>query len=118
MQVIPSTAQEMAAIYGIPMGPQTDPMISILSGTATLDDYARGIIKERNAVSLPLWDLAQAYNEGMGALEAGKLDPKYLARFTAELPIVEAQMEATANLMSLPSFAPRRVRAVLPLMAA
>jgi soluble lytic murein transglycosylase-like protein len=118
MQVIPSTAQEMAAMYGIPAGPQTTPMVSLLSGIAYLDASARDIIKKRNAVSLPLWDLAQAYNEGMGALEAGKLDPKYLARFEVELPIVEEQMAGTAKFLNKPSFAPRRMRAVMPLMAA
>jgi soluble lytic murein transglycosylase-like protein len=118
MQVIPSTAQDMAAAYGIPATPQTTPMVSILSGIAYLDDSARDIIKKRNAVSLPLWDLAQAYNEGMGALEAGKLDPAYLAKFEVELPIVEQQMAGSARLMNKPSFAPRRVRSVMPLMAA
>ena len=115
MQVIPPTAQNMASLYGIPAGPQTDPMTSILSGTAYLDDSARSIIKARNAVSLPLWDLAQAYNEGFGAVEAGKLDPNYLAKFQAELPIIEAQMAATAVLTNRPSFAPKRMRSVMPL---
>jgi soluble lytic murein transglycosylase-like protein len=116
MQVIPPTAVQMASVYGIPAGPETDPMTSILSGTAYLDYSARDIIKKRNAVSLPLWDLAQAYNEGMGALEAGKLDPVYLARFKAELPIVEQQMQGTADTMPhLAHWAPRRARAVLPL---
>jgi soluble lytic murein transglycosylase-like protein len=118
MQVIPSTAADMAKAYGIPASPQTDPMTSILSGTAYLDASARDIIKKRNAVSLPLWDLAQAYNEGMGAVEAGKMDPAYLRKFQAELPVIEAQMEATANLTNRPSFAPRRVRAVMPLSVA
>jgi soluble lytic murein transglycosylase-like protein len=115
MQVIPSTAQEMATKYGIPAGPQTDPMTSILCGTAYLDTSARNIIAKRNAVSLPLWDLAQAYNEGFGAVEAGKLDPAYLAKFEAELPIIEAQMAATAALTNRPSFAPKRMRSVMPL---
>jgi hypothetical protein len=107
----------MAALYGIAATPQTDPMISILSGTAYMDDSARSIIKSRNAVSLPLWDLVQAYNEGFGALEAGKIVPNYLAKFQAALPIIEAQMEATASLTNKPSFAPRRMRSVMPLMA-
>jgi soluble lytic murein transglycosylase-like protein len=115
MQVIPSTAQDMASLYRIPAAPQTDPMTSILCGTAYLDDSARSIIKERNALSLPLWDLAQAYNEGFGAVEIGRLDPAYLAKFQAALPIIEAQMEATAALTNHPSFAPRRVRSVMPL---
>jgi soluble lytic murein transglycosylase-like protein len=118
MQVIPSTAAAMAALYGIPAGPQTDPMTSILSGIAYLDDSARSIIKARNAVSLPLWDLAQAYNEGFGAVEAGRADPAYLAKFQAELPIIEAQMAATAALTNRPSFAPRGRRAALPLSVA
>jgi soluble lytic murein transglycosylase-like protein len=118
MQVIPSTAAAMAALYGIPAGPQTDPMTSILSGMAYLDDSARSIIKARNAVSLPLWDLAVAYNEGFGAVEAGRADPAYLAKFQAELPIIEAQMEATATLMNRPSFWPRRMRVALPLRIA
>jgi soluble lytic murein transglycosylase-like protein len=118
MQVIPSTAAAMAALYGISAGPQTDPMTSILSGTAYLDDSARSIIKSRGAVSLPLWDLAQAYNEGFGAVEAGRTAPAYLAKFQAELPIIEAQMAGSARLMNKPSFAPRRVRSVMPLMAA
>ncbi len=115
MQVIPPTAAAMASLYGIPEGPQTDPMTSILSGTAYLDDSARSIIKSRNAFGLPLWDLAVAYNEGFGAVEAGRLDPAYLAKFQAELPIVEAQMAATASLTSRSSFAPRRMRSVMPL---
>jgi soluble lytic murein transglycosylase-like protein len=118
MQVIPSTASAMAKLYGIPTGPQTDPMVSVLSGIAYLDASARNIIVLRDAVSLPLWDLAQAYNEGYGAVEAGKMDPAYLRKFQAELPVIEAQMEATANLMQRPSFAPRRVRAVMPLSVA
>jgi soluble lytic murein transglycosylase-like protein len=118
MQVIPSTAAAMAALYGISAGPQTDPMTSILSGIAYMDDSARSIIKSRGAVSLPLWDLAQAYNEGFGAVEAGRLAPAYLAKFQAALPIIEAQMAATANLTNKPGFAPRRMRAVMPLMAA
>jgi soluble lytic murein transglycosylase-like protein len=117
MQVIPPTAAQMASVYGIPAGPQTDPMTSILSGTAYLDYSARDIIKKRNAASLPLWDLAQAYNEGMGALEAGKLDPIYLARFEVELPIVEQQMAGTAKLMpSRANWAPLRRRSVMPLL--
>ena len=115
MQVIPPTAQAMAALYGIPAGPQTDPMTSILSGTAYLDDSARSIIKQRGATSLPLWDLAQAYNEGFGAVEAGRLDPAYLTKFQNELPIIEAQMEATAMLANRPNFAPRGTQIVTPL---
>lgn len=115
MQVIPPTAASMASLYGIPAGPQTDEMISILSGTAYLDDSARSIIKARNAVTLPLWDLAQAYNEGFGAVEAGRLDSAYLAKFQAALPIVEMQMAATAMLTNRPSFAPRMARSVMPL---
>jgi soluble lytic murein transglycosylase-like protein len=118
MQVIPSTAFAMAELYGIPAVPQTTPMVSILSGIAYLDDSARSIIKFRNAVSMPLWDLAQAYNEGFGAVEQGRLDPAYLAKFQAELPIIEAQMAATAALTNRPSFAPRRARAVMPLSVA
>jgi soluble lytic murein transglycosylase-like protein len=118
MQVIPSTAAAMAALYGIPVGPQTDPMISILSGTAYLDDSARSIIKFRNAVSLPLWDLAQAYNEGFAAVEAWKKDPAYLAKFQVELPIIEQQMTGTADLTKRPSLAPRRSRVALPLRIA
>jgi soluble lytic murein transglycosylase-like protein len=118
MQVIPSTAAAMAALYGIPAGSQTDPMTSILSGIGYLDDSARSIIKFRNAVSLPLWDLAQAYNEGFAAVEAWKKDPAYLAKFQAELPIIEAQMAATAALTNRPSFAPRARRAVMPLRVA
>jgi soluble lytic murein transglycosylase-like protein len=117
MQVIPTTAQEMAAMYGIPAGPQTTPMVSLLSGIAYLDASARDIIKKRSAVSLPLWDLAQAYNEGMAAVEAGKLDQAYLAKFEVALPIIEAQMAATASLTSKPNFAPRRMRSVMPLTA-
>ena len=116
MQVIPTTAAEMAAKYGIPAGPQTDPMTSILCGIAYLDTSARDIIAKRNAVSLPLWDLAQAYNEGFGAVEAGKLDPAYLTKFQNELPIIEAQMAATAATMPQhANWAPKRVRVVLPL---
>ncbi|MGH6741743.1 MAG: lytic transglycosylase domain-containing protein, partial [Bradyrhizobium sp.] len=96
MQVIPSTAAAMATLYGIPAVPQTDPMTSIRSGTACLDDSARRIIKERGVASLPLWDLVQAYNEGFGALEAGRLDPAYLTKFQLGLPIIQAQMAATA----------------------
>jgi soluble lytic murein transglycosylase-like protein len=118
MQVIPSTAAAMAALYDIPVGPQTNPMISILSGIGYLDDSARSIIKFRNAVSLPLWDLAQAYNEGFAAVEAWKKDPAYLAKFQAELPIIEAQMAATAALTNRPSFAPRGRRVVMPLSVA
>jgi hypothetical protein len=117
MQVIPSTAQDMAATYGIPAGPQTTPMVSILSGTAYLDASARDIIKKRNAVSLPLWDLDQAYNEGMAAIEAGKLDPAYNAKFQAQLPVIEAQMAATAALMpGRANWAPQRRRSVMPLL--
>jgi hypothetical protein len=117
MQVIPSTAQDMAAAYGIPVEPQTTPMVSILSGTAYLDASARDIIKKRNAVSLPLWDLAQAYNEGMGAVEAGKLDQVYLTKFEVALPIIEDEMAATAKLMPhLAKWAPQRRRSVMPLL--
>src|ERR1700747_1444608 len=59
MQGSPTTAPQMAAKSDFPAGPQTDPMTSILSGTAYLDTSARDIIAKRNAVSLPLWDLAQ-----------------------------------------------------------
>ncbi len=117
MQVIPPTAASMAALYGIPAGPQTDPMTSILSGTTYLDDSARSIIKFRNAVSLPLWDLAVAYNEGFGAVEQGRLDPAYLAKFEAELPIIETQMAATARLLPRASFVPRMARVTMPLSA-
>src|SRR5580692_5131812 len=115
MQVIPPTAQAMASLYGIPAGPQTDPMISINSGIGYLDDSARSIAKFRNVPSIPLWDLAQAYNEGFGAVEAWKMDPAYLAKFQNELPIIEAQMEATAMLTNKPSFVPRGMRSVMPL---
>ncbi len=115
MQVIPPTAAAMASLYGIPSGPQTDPMTSILSGTAYLDASARNIIVMRDTVSLPLWDLAQAYNEGYGAVEAGRPDQAYLAKFKAALPIIEAQMAATAMLTNSTNFAPRRMRSVMPL---
>ncbi len=115
MQVIPSTAAAMASLYGIPVGPQTDPMISIMSGTATLDDSARNIIRARNAVALPLWDLGAAYNEGWGAVLSGRTDSAYVMKLQAELPIVEAQMAATAMLTNRPSFASRIVRSVMPL---
>jgi soluble lytic murein transglycosylase-like protein len=115
MQVIPPTAIAMALLYGIPSGPATDPMTSIISGTAYLDDSARSIIRFRNGVSLPLWDLAQAYNEGFGAVEQGRLDPNYLAKFEVELPIIEQQMGATAKQVNRPAFAPRMMRAVMPL---
>jgi hypothetical protein len=119
MQVIPPTAAAMAALYGIQAGPQTNPMVSIQSGIGYLDDSARSIILFRNAVSLPLWDLAPAYNEGFGAVEQGRLDPAYLSKFQVELPIIEDQMAATASPagMNRPSFAPRRARAVMPLSA-
>ena len=115
MQVIPTTAQEMSSLYGIPAGPQTDPMTSILFGTAYLDDSARSIIKFRSAVSLPLWDLAVAYNEGFEAVEQGRLDPAYLAKFQAELPVVRAQMAATATTANRPSFMPQMGQSVMPL---
>jgi hypothetical protein len=117
MQVIPPTASAMASLYGIPSGPETDPMISILSGTAYLDDSARSIIKFRNAVSLPLWDLAVAYNEGFGAMEQGRLDPAYLMKFEVELPIVERQMAATAMATKNSRFAPQMMRSVMPLVS-
>lgn len=101
MQVIPSTAQSMSTKYNIAAGPQTDPMISILSGIAYLDTSARDIIAKRKASSLPLWDLVQAYNEGFGAVEQGKLDPNYLKKFVANLPVIQAQIAATGA-MQLP----------------
>jgi soluble lytic murein transglycosylase-like protein len=123
MQVTPPTAQDMAAAYGIPAAPQTDPMVSILSGTAYLDTCARKIIAAWNWVSLPLWTVAKAYNGGFGHFLPGAVIPPavagrlatYLAKFEAELSIVEAQMAATASLMSKPLFAPRRMRSVMPL---
>src|SRR5271169_3036867 len=57
MQVIPPTAAAMTALYGVQVGPQTNPMISIQSGIAYLDDSARSIIKFRNTLSLSVWDL-------------------------------------------------------------
>src|SRR5271165_495193 len=95
MQVIPTTAVEMATKYGIPDGPQTDPMTSIVSGIAYLDTSARDIIAKRGTTSLPLYDLVQAYNEGFGAVEAGKLDPNYRNKFIAQLPVIQAEMAAT-----------------------
>jgi hypothetical protein len=118
MQVIPSTAISMSVKYGIPAGPQTTPMVSILSGMGYLDASARDIIAKRNAVSLPLWDLDQAYNEGMAAIEAGKLDPVYNAKFQVALPIIEDEMAATAKLMPhLAKWAPQRRRSVMPLLS-
>jgi hypothetical protein len=107
----------MAAVYGIPARPQTDPFTSLRSGYGYLDYSARDIIKKRKAVSLPLWDLVDAFNEGYGAVEAGRPDPKYLADFQATLPIIEAQMAATASTRMAASFAPRRGRIVMPLAA-
>lgn len=115
MQVIPSTAAQMASVYGILAGPQTDPMTSILSGTGYLDYSARDIIAKRNVYSLSLWDLAQAYNEGFAAVEAGKLDSAYLTKFKAQLPVIEAQMAATASLTNRPSLAPQGMRSAMPL---
>ena len=100
MQVIPSTAAEMAQKYNIPAGPQTDPMTSILSGTAYLDASARDIIAKRQTTWLPLYDLVQAYNEGFGSVEAGKKDPTYLNKFVAQLPVIQAQMAASASVVS------------------
>ena len=97
MQVIPATAAEMATKYGIAAGPQTDPMVSILSGIAYLDTSARDIIAKRATASLPLWDLVQAYNEGFAAVEAGRLDTAYLIKYQSALPIIQAQMAATAG---------------------
>jgi soluble lytic murein transglycosylase-like protein len=125
MQVIPSTAAQMSSIYGIPAGPQTDPMTSILSGTATLDDYARGYIKAWNTVSLELWTLAKSYNGGLSNLLPGATPSdawlaavgRYSAKFQVALPAIEAQMAATAALKpSRANWAPRRARAVMPLM--
>jgi hypothetical protein len=116
-QVIPSTAAEMASLYGIPAGPQTDPQVSTLSTIAYMDDSARSIIKFRGTTTLPLWDLAQAYNEGFAAVEAGKLDPKYLVKFQAELPVIEAQMAGTAMVTSEARFEPMRARIVMPIAA-
>jgi soluble lytic murein transglycosylase-like protein len=128
MQVTPPTAVDMASIYGIPVGPQTDPMTSFLSGIATLDDYARGYIKAWNTVSLDLWTLAKSYNGGLKNLLPNPEPPpssawlaavaRYLVKFEAELPIMEQQMAATALLTNKPSFAPRRMRAVMPLSVA
>ena len=101
MQVIPSTAVAMAAKYNIPATPQTDPMVSIVSGMAYIDTSARAIIASRGTASLDLWDLAQAYNEGYGAVEAGRLDIAYLTKYQAALPIIEAQMAATATTANL-----------------
>ncbi len=117
MQVIPPTAAAMAALYGVPAAPQTNPMVSILCGTAYLDDSARSIIKFRNALSLSAWDLMTAYNEGFGAVEQGRLDPAYTTKCQAELPIIEEQMAATAMLTNRASFASRRKRAIMPLSA-
>ena len=117
MQVTSATAAQMASAYGIPKGPQTDPMLSLQSGYAYLDYSARDIIKKRNVKSLPLWDLIEAYNEGYGGEEAGRHVPRYLAEFQAALKIIEAQMEATASTRYAPSFAPRLVRAAMPLIA-
>lgn len=114
MQVTSATAAQMASAYGIPKGPQTDPRLSLQSGYAYLDYSARDIIKKRNTKSLPLWDLVDAYNEGYGAVEAGRPDPRYLSDFQAALPIIEAQLAASARFA--PSFAPRRMRAVMPLI--
>jgi soluble lytic murein transglycosylase-like protein len=125
MQVIPSTAAQMASIYGIPAGPQTDPMTSFLSGIATLDDYARGYIKAWNAVALDLWTLAKSYNGGLSNLLPGATPSdawlaavaKYSAKFQAQLPVIEAQMAATAALVpSRANWAPLRRRSVMPLM--
>ena len=129
MQVIPSTAAEMASIYSIPAGPQTDPMTSILSGTATLDDYARGYIKAWNVVSLDLWTLVKSYNGGLKNLLPNPNPPpttqwlanvaRYLADFEAQLPVIEAQMSATAATMpNRANWAPLRRRSVMPLMVA
>jgi soluble lytic murein transglycosylase-like protein len=96
MQVIPTTALQMSMKYGIPVGPQTDPTTSVTSGTAYLDASARDIIAKRGAKSVDLWEVAQAYNEGFAAIEAGKLDPAYLQKFELNLPIVQAQMHATS----------------------
>ena len=120
-QVIPPTAAAMAALYGIPAGPQTDPIISIQSCIAYIDDSARSIIKFRNTLSLSAWDLMTAYNEGFGAVEQGRLDPAYTAKSQAELPIIESQMAGTASAgpASLTqrernSFVPSRSRLVMP----
>jgi soluble lytic murein transglycosylase-like protein len=127
MQVLPSTAAEMARLYGIPAGPQTDPMISILSGTGTLDDYARGYIKAWNVVSLDLWTLVKSYNGGLKNLLPNPDPPpsaawlaavaRYLLKFQADLPVIEAQMAGTAMLTSQARFEPTRMRMVVPLAA-
>jgi soluble lytic murein transglycosylase-like protein len=114
MQVIPSTAQQMSSVYGIPSSPQTDPMTSILCGTAYLDYSARQITQFRKTPSLPLWDLVQAYNEGLGAVEQGKLDTAYLIKFQNELPIIEAQMAATAVMTAKMAITPKLLRNVIP----
>ena len=116
MQVIPPTAAAMASLYGISteLG-QTDPMTSILCGIAYLDDSARSIIKFRNVLSLSVWDLMVAYNEGFGAVEQGRLDQAYLVKSQSELPIIEAQMAATALIKQLARFAPNMSRVVMPL---
>jgi hypothetical protein len=104
-------------------------MTSILSGTATLDDYARGYIKAWNKVSLDLWTLVKSYNGGLKNLLPNPEPPptatwlanvaRYLADFEAQLPVIEAQMTATAALMpSRANWAPQRRRAVMPLMVA
>jgi soluble lytic murein transglycosylase-like protein len=127
MQVIPSTAEEMATLYGIPAGPQTNPMVSILSGMGTLDDYARGYIKAWDVVSLDLWTLVKSYNGGLKNLLPNPEPPptakwlanvaRYLADFEAQLPVIEEQMAATAKRVpNLANWAPQRRRSVMPLL--
>jgi hypothetical protein len=102
-------------------------MISILSGSATLDDYARGYIKAWNVVSLDLWTLVKSYNGGLKNLLPNPNPPptakwlanvaRYLADFEAQLPVIEEQMAATAKRVpNLAHWAPLRRRSVMPLM--
>jgi soluble lytic murein transglycosylase-like protein len=114
MQVIPGTAQDMAKAYGIPAIPQTDPMTSILCGIAYLDYSARDIIRARNTTNLPLWDLFQAYNEGFSAVEAGKLDSKYLVKCQATLPLITAQIAGTNMILGVAMVSSAPLRMVIP----
>jgi hypothetical protein len=85
MQVQVGTVAEVVRDYALgSIGPQTDPLTSLETGTLYFNTCARKIIAARGARSLYLEEIAEAYQQGWAGFLAGKRNPRYGLKMIAQ----------------------------------
>jgi soluble lytic murein transglycosylase-like protein len=84
MQVIPATASSMEMQYRLPSDlPQTDVFTSINTGTHYVDYCGRYLLRAFGTPTIPLGAVIESYNEGPGAVLAGRMVSNYYLKWAA-----------------------------------